>query len=159
MTSLVNVDRHRPSPVAARPRDGQAAPSAADGKSPMNVVVLLGVGGGQAGMAGTDWTSVLLLPDRRFVTDGESSAVARHAISADLVGLGLRLLVGGCRADWDTVCAETAGVVSMASMCHRSGRAQDDLESRKLPAARCAVAVPGILLEALRGLGMEARPR
>ena len=125
----------------------------------MNVVVLLGVGGGQAGMAGTDWTPVLLLPDRRFVTDGESSAVARLAISADLVGLGLRLLVGGSRADWDTVCVETAGVVSMASMCHRSGRTQDDLESRKLPAARCAVAVPSILLEDLRGLGMEARPR
>ena len=50
-------------------------------------------------------------------------------------------------------------VVSMASMCHRSGRAQDDLEPRKLPAARCAVAVPGILLEDLRRLGMEARPR
>jgi hypothetical protein len=80
-------------------------------------------------------------------------------VPADLVGLGLGLLVGGCRADWDTLCAETAGVVSMASMCHRSGRAQDDLEPRKLPAARCAVAVPGILLEDLRRLGMEARPR
>jgi hypothetical protein len=37
------------------------------GKSPMNVVVLLGVGEGQAGMAGTDRAPVLLLPDRRFV--------------------------------------------------------------------------------------------
>jgi hypothetical protein len=44
---------------------------------------------------------------------------------------------------------------SMASMCHRSGRTQDDLE----PAARCAVAVPSILLDDLRRLGMEARPR
>ena len=52
------------------------------GKSPMNVIVLLGVGEGQAGIAGTDRVPVLLLPDRRFVTDGESSAVARHAISA-----------------------------------------------------------------------------
>jgi hypothetical protein len=62
---------------------------------------------------------------------------------ADLVGLGLRLLAGGCRADSDTLCAETAGMVSMAGMCHRSGRAQDDLKPRKLPAARLAVAVPG----------------
>jgi hypothetical protein len=54
------------------------------GKSPMNVVVLLGVGEGRAGMAGTDRAPVLLLPDGRFVTDGESSAVARHAISAQL---------------------------------------------------------------------------
>lgn len=52
------------------------------GKSPMNVVVLLGVGEGQAGMAETDRAPVLLLSDRRFVTDGESSAVARHAITA-----------------------------------------------------------------------------
>jgi len=49
------------------------------GKSPMNVGVLLGVGEGQGGMAGTDRAPVLLLPARRFVTDGESSAVARHA--------------------------------------------------------------------------------
>ena len=46
------------------------------GKSPVNVVELLGVGEGQAGMAGT------ALPDRCFVTDGESSAIARRAISA-----------------------------------------------------------------------------
>ena len=45
------------------------------GKSPMNVVVLLGDSEGQAGMAGTDRAPVLLLPDRRFVTDGESSAL------------------------------------------------------------------------------------
>jgi hypothetical protein len=37
------------------------------GKAPMNVVVLPGVGEGQAGMAGTDRAPVLLLPDRRFV--------------------------------------------------------------------------------------------
>ena len=58
------------------------------GKSPMNVVVLLGVGEGQAGMAGTDRAPVLLLPDGLFVTDGESSAVARHAISALPVSAG-----------------------------------------------------------------------
>lgn len=52
------------------------------GKSPMNVAVLLGGGEGQAGIAGTHRAPVLLLPDRRFVTDGESSAVARHAIFA-----------------------------------------------------------------------------
>ena len=52
------------------------------GKSPMNVVVPLGVGEGQAGMAGTDRAPVVLCQTRRFVTDGESSAVARHAISA-----------------------------------------------------------------------------
>jgi len=43
-------------------------------------VVLLGVGEGQAGMAGTDRAPVLLLSDRRFVTDGESSAVATRDI-------------------------------------------------------------------------------
>ena len=47
------------------------------GKSPMNVVVLLGVGEGQGGMAGTDRAPVLLLPARRFVTDGESSRRSR----------------------------------------------------------------------------------
>jgi hypothetical protein len=62
------------------------------GKLPMNVVVLLGVGAGQAGMAGTDRVPVLLLPDRRFVTDGESSVVARHAISAQLNAGGCLLL-------------------------------------------------------------------
>lgn len=62
-------------------------------------------------------------------------------------------------ADWDTLCVETAGVVSMAGVCHRSGRAQDDLEPRRLLAARCAVAVAGILLDDLRRLGMEAGPR
>jgi hypothetical protein len=46
------------------------------GKSPMNVVVLLSVDEGQAGMAGTDRVTVLLLPDGRFVIDGDSSAVA-----------------------------------------------------------------------------------
>ena len=49
-------------------------------------MVLLGVGEGRAGMAGTDRAPVLLVPDRRFVTDGETSAVARHAISALLCG-------------------------------------------------------------------------
>ena len=51
-------------------------------KSPMNVVVLLGGGEGQAGMAGTDRAPVSLLPDGRFVADDESSAVARHAVPA-----------------------------------------------------------------------------
>lgn len=44
-------------------------------------------------MAGTDWTSVLLLPDRRFVTDGESSAVARHAISPMVGSSTVRMTV------------------------------------------------------------------
>ena len=88
---------------------------------------------------------------------------SRHAarkirlITCDLVGLGPKVPAAGRRADWDTLCVETAGVVSMAGVCHRSGRAQDDLEPRKLLAARFAEA--GILLEDLRRLGMEAGPR
>jgi hypothetical protein len=68
------------------------------GKSPMNVVVLLSVDEGQAGMAGTDRVPVLLLPDRRFVTDGDSSVVARHAISAAMRGNRARPPPGGGRA-------------------------------------------------------------
>ena len=56
--------------------------AAQTGKPPLNVVVLLGVGEGQAGMAGTDRAPVLLLPERCFVTNGDSPAVVQHAISA-----------------------------------------------------------------------------
>jgi len=57
------------------------------------------------------------------ITEREHHRWAAEArIAADLIGLGGRLLVGGCRADWDTLCAETAGVVSMASVCRRSGQ-------------------------------------
>jgi hypothetical protein len=110
------------------------------------------------------WLDELLTSDRgakKSAKLGRANAPERHLVIVldPSASRGLRLLVGGSRADWDTVCVETAGVVSMASMCHRSGRTQDDLESRKLPAARCAVAVPSILLEDLRGLGMKARPR
>ena len=56
------------------------------GTSEPNVIALLGVDAGQAEMAGTDRAAVLLFPDRCFVTDGESSAVVRHAISAVMIG-------------------------------------------------------------------------
>jgi hypothetical protein len=46
-----------------------------------DVVALLGVGEGQAGVAGLT-RHLSVLPDVRFVTDGDSSAVVRHAISA-----------------------------------------------------------------------------
>ena len=45
-----------------------------------SVVVLLSVGEGQTEVAGL--TRAPVLPDGRFVTDGDSSAVVRHAISA-----------------------------------------------------------------------------
>jgi hypothetical protein len=95
------------------------------------------------------WLDELLTSDRGAKKSAKQGVLMRP--SAILLSClspsasrGLRLLVGGSRADWDTVCVEKAGVVSMASMCHRSGRTQDDLESRKLPAARCSVAVPSI---------------
>ena len=87
---------------------------------------------------------------------GDSPGVERIKVLARACQ---RLLVGGCRADRESLRAETAEMVSMATMCHRSGRAQDDVEPRKLPAARWTVAVAGILLDDLRRLGMEARPR
>ncbi|HEV2256354.1 MAG TPA: hypothetical protein VGS06_24675, partial [Streptosporangiaceae bacterium] len=49
-----------------------------------DVVALLGVGEGEARAAGL--TRHLSCQDACFVTDGDSSAVVRHAISADMVG-------------------------------------------------------------------------
>jgi hypothetical protein len=54
----------------------------------------------QAGVAGID-PGAPVLPDRRFVTGGDSSAVARHAISAQFDGREYRFARWGgpCRAD------------------------------------------------------------
>lgn len=78
---------------------------------------------------------------------------------ADLVGLDLRPLVGGCRADWDTLYVETAGVVSMASMCHRSGQGAGCFRAAQVTGGSMCGCSTRHLLEDLRRLGMEARPR
>jgi hypothetical protein len=78
------------------------------GKSPLDVVVLPGVDEGQAGMAGTDRAPVWLVPDRCFVTNGESNAVVRHARSAVLAFmLFLARLPAGTQC-W-LICALLAG--------------------------------------------------
>jgi hypothetical protein len=56
------------------------------GTSALNVVASLGVDAGQLEMAGTDRGTCLALPRQVLVTNGESSAIVRHAISADLLG-------------------------------------------------------------------------
>jgi hypothetical protein len=79
-----------------------------------DLVELQGAYEDQAGVAGID-PGAPVLPDRRFVTGGDSSAVARHAISADLRG-ELRVTVL-------SACAQIRLIgAGLPRHCHACGR-------------------------------------